>query len=488
MSDNQSIEKKMLTSTKWSTLGEVAAKLVRPISNMVLARLLVPSDFGVVATITMITSFAEMFKDAGFQKYLIQADISKKDLPKYANVAFWTNLLVSVIIWAILLALRSPLSILLGDNRLVQVLPIATVSIVISSLSMIQIGLFRRSFLFKRLFVIRVVGLIIPLLVTIPLAFLGFKFWAIIIGDITLALVNAIVLTYLSNWKPSFYYKFNILKQMFSFSMWTLFEGISIWLTGWIDSFLIGTRMSQQKLGVYKTSTTNVNSIMSLITASITPVLFSGLSRLKDDDEKYFSVFLNMQRLMGMFVIPLGIGIFTFRDLTTRILLGKGWGEATLVIGTWALSSALMIIFGNLFSEVYRSKGQPKLSVIAQCLHLVFLIPLIIWAVSKGFEFLVIVRSLARLQFILVHLIIIKSVFGYSILTILTNLRSIFISAILMGGVGYLTLKISQNIIVQFIWIIVCVIVYFGILSLFKDTKKDIKSFYDLLRKKVRSF
>lgn len=482
--DEKNVVAKMLNSTKWSTLGEVAAKLVNPITNMVLARILVPSDFGVVATITMITSFAEMFKDAGFQKYLVQADISKKNLPEYANVAFWTNLLVSVVIWTVLFFLRVPLSSLLGDERLTRVLPVATISIIVSSLSMIQIGLFRRNFRFKKLFVIRLIGLIVPLLVTIPLAILGVKFWAIIIGNIVLAVVNALVLTYLSEWKPSFFYSFTILKHMFSFSIWTLFEGISIWLTSWIDSFLISTRMSQRELGVYKTSTTNVNGIMNLITASVTPVLFSGLSRLKNNDKRYFNVFLKMQRLMGMFVIPLGIGVFTFRKLATRILLGAGWEEATLVIGSWALSSALMIVFGNLFSEVYRSKGRPKLSVFAQILHLIFLVPLIIWSATIGFKFLVVIRSLARLQFILVHLFIIRIVFKYPIKKIISNMKSVLISAVLMGVFGYLTLKVSQSIIMQFIWIIGCIFVYFGMLSLFKDTRSDIKAFYNTIRKK----
>lgn len=72
MSD--SLNKKIKTATKWSTVGEIAAKLVTPISSMVLARLLTPDAFGVVTTLTMIITFAEIFTDAGFQKYLVQHD------------------------------------------------------------------------------------------------------------------------------------------------------------------------------------------------------------------------------------------------------------------------------------------------------------------------------------------------------------------------------------------------------------------------------
>ena len=65
------LEKKMANATKWSSMAEVASKLISPIVNMVLARLLTPSAFGIVATVTMIITFAEIFQDAGFQKYLI---------------------------------------------------------------------------------------------------------------------------------------------------------------------------------------------------------------------------------------------------------------------------------------------------------------------------------------------------------------------------------------------------------------------------------
>ena len=71
----ENINKKIGQATKWSTVTEIATKLVSPITNAILARLLVPEAFGVVATLVMITSFAEIFTDAGFQKYLVQHDM-----------------------------------------------------------------------------------------------------------------------------------------------------------------------------------------------------------------------------------------------------------------------------------------------------------------------------------------------------------------------------------------------------------------------------
>ena len=368
--------------------------------------------------------------------------------------------------------IRRPISYALDNPELIKILPFATVSIVISSLSMTQIGLFRREFQFKKLFVIRVIGLCVPLLVTIPLAFAGFKFWSIIIGNIVLAFVNAIILTTLSSWKPSFFYNVNILKKMFSFSFWTLLEGIAMWLTSWFDTFFISTKMTRKDLGIYKTSITSTNGIINLITGSTTPVLFSGLSRLKDDDDNFWDIFFKMQRFVSILVLPLGVGMFVFRDLITKILLGNDW----------ALIYSFKIVLGNYCSEVYRAKGKPKLSVLAEILHLLFLIPLILWAVNKDFKLLVIMRSWGMLQFVIVNFIILKIVFNVSAFRMLKNIKYIFIASVLMGIVGYIGLTINNSIFMQIFYVFVCIFVYFGLLSLFKETRKDLFAVYNLLK------
>ena len=94
---------KIIGATKWSAITEIAAKLILPISNMVLARILTPDAFGVVATISMIVSFAEIFTDAGFQKYLIQHEFEDDtDREQSTNVAFWSNFILSIALWAII--------------------------------------------------------------------------------------------------------------------------------------------------------------------------------------------------------------------------------------------------------------------------------------------------------------------------------------------------------------------------------------------------
>jgi O-antigen/teichoic acid export membrane protein len=476
--DEKQLNKKILNAAKWSSITEVIAKIIVPLTNIVLARILTPEAFGVIATITMIISFAEMFSDAGFQKYLVQHEFkNEKDKNQNANVAFWTNFVIAIFLWGIIALLDEQIAFIVGNPGLGIVISIACLQLPLTSFSSIQMALFRRDFDFKSLFIVRGFSIIIPFLVTIPLAVIGLDYWSLIIGGICMQLFNAIFLTLKSKWKPMFTYSFKVLKEMFSFSIWSLIEAISIWLTAWIDAFIIGYYLNGYYLGIYKTSTIMVNSLLSIITASTIPVLFSALSRLQKNNSKFEDLFFKFQRLVSILVFPLGVGVFLYSDLATKILLGNQWNEASDVIGIWALTSAIMIVFGHYCSEVYRAKGMPKLSFLAQVLHLIALIPTCIIFAKFGFWPLVLARSLIRIQFVLVHLIIMKTVMKISILKTINNVLPSIIAVIIMGIIGYLLKIVSDGFIWSIFSIVICVVSYIGVLLLFPKMRIELLEF-----------
>lgn len=472
------LQSKVINATKWSTISEIASKLVNPITNMILARILAPEAFGVVATITMIVSFADMFTDSGFQKYLIQHDFKNEEEKfKNSNVAFWINLAISIALWIIIYLMRNYIANLVGNPGLGNIIAIACLQLPLTSFSSIQMALYRRDFDFKALFVVRLVSICIPFFITVPLAFLGLSYWALIIGTLTIQLTNTIILTIKSKWKPKLFFSRIILKEMLSFSIWSLIEAISIWLTAWIDTFIIGSVLNQYYLGLYKVSTSMVNSLMSLITASIIPVLFSALARLQDDRVKFIDTYFKFQKLVSIIIIPLGLGIYLYRNLATEIFLGSNWSEASNIIGVWALTSSITIVFGYFCSEIYRAKGRPKLSFLAQTLHLIFLIPACIISSKYGFWSLIYTRSWIRIQSVIVHFIIMKFAIGVTVLKTIKNVLPMFISATVMTFVGFALKQINNSMIWSFFSIIICVVFYFGTLFLFPNIRKEIFSF-----------
>lgn len=484
---SQELNKKSGRAVLWSSITEIMAKLITPIVNIFLARLLSPEAFGAVATITMVITFAEVFTDAGFQKYIVQHEFGDDEsLDKSTNVAFWTNFVFSCLITALIVIFRHPIAKLVGSEGLGNAIAIASLSIIMVAFSSIQMARFKRDLDFKSLFFIRIGSSLIPLVVTIPLAFIFHNFWALVIGTLVVNLFNAIALTVRSKWKPKLFFSFKLFRDMFSFSAWTLIESVVIWLTVNIDIFILGTTLDDYHLGVYKTSMTTVNSYMNLITAAIVPVLFSTLSRYQNNDDEFKDTYYKFQRYTSILVFPMSAGIFLFSDLVVKILLGAQWLEASGFVGLWGLMSGITILFSNFSSEVYRSKGNPKLSTFAQFLHIMCLIPAILIAKKYSFSVLYITRSVLRVQFVVVNLIIMRCVYKFKFPKTLLTILPAFISTLVMFAIGYVLEGLSSRIWWQLISIAVCIISYFITLLLFPRTRREI---FDLpfMKKFVRS-
>lgn len=479
----ETLNAKVKTATKWSTAAEFAAKLVTPITSIVLARLLTPEAFGVVTTLTMVITFAELFTDAGFQKYLIQHEFKDAvDREQSTTVAFWSNLVLSLFFWLLIAIFADPLAALVGNPGLGHVLIVACASIPLASFSSIQMALFKRDLDFKTLFKARIVSVVIPLLITVPLAFWLRSYWALVIGTLVVNLSNAVLLTAMSKWKPRWFYSFSKLKEMFSFTMWSMIESVSLWLTGYVDVFIVGTALNQYYLGLYKTSSTLVGQIIGLITAITTPILFSALSRLQNDEKEFQRLFFRFQKLVGLLIIPIGVGIFIFDDFVTEVILGRQWVEAAGFVGLWGLTSSLTIVLAHYSSEIYRAKGRPKLSVLAQVLHIVVLWPVVLWAVKYGFETLYVARSLVRLELIAVNLCIIGLIVKMPVGKMITNVLPSCIAAASMCLV--LLLPAPDSIIMNILYVFVAAIIYMIVIMLFPAERKILLHLPQIIKNK----
>lgn len=471
----ENFNSKVVKATKWSTITEVLVKILSPITNMILARILTPEAFGIVASITMITSLAEIFADAGFQNFLVQHEFNnKEELNNSTTVAFWSNFMISFFIYLFIFVTRNHIANMLGNPQLGFAISIASLNILLTTFSGIHIARFRRNFDFKTLFYVRIISSGVPFLVTIPMALIYKNYWALLIGTLSSNIINAMGLTLRSEWRPRFYFNIRHFKEMFSFSMWTFLDIITMWLVSYTGTFIVGYYLSDYYLGLYKISITTVDSYMTIITGSTAAVLFSALSRLKDNQKEYEKTLFKFQRMISMFVMPMGIGLFLYRSLATKILLGSQWTEAKDFIGLWAFISAINVIFGQNISEVFRSKGKPQLALLTQFLHFIVLLPALIITSRISFKTLYISRSLIKLEYVIVGLVLLWIAFRISFIKILKNVAPTIIASLLMGLVAIGLQKVGNSVIWEFISIFICILVYFGAIMSNSSMRSDL--------------
>lgn len=480
------MSEKIANAAKWSTITEIVSKIVPPITNMILARIIAPEDFGIMATITLIMSFAEVFVESGFQKFLIQHEfVSDKQEHDYMSVAFWSNLVFSIIIWLFIVVFNTPIASLAGNPGKGHLISITGITIPLFGVIGIQNCKIRKNLDFKKLFYVRFVSSLLPLFITVPLAFCGLGYWALIIGNISGVLVRSITLYIVGKFVPRIFFSKKYLMNMLRFGVWTLLDGVAVWATAWIDSLLIANYMSNYYLGLYKNSCSTINSLFSIITASMIPVLFAALSRLQSDDKQFNNTFLSTQRVLSIILLPMGVGIYFYRNLVTDILFGAAWEEAANIVGAMSLSTVIRTLFVSIYSEVYRAKGKFHIPLLTQILDLFFLIPACVISVRHGFWALVYTRALIKLDLIIPEFILIYKICGIAPMTTLKNISHTVVATFIMSLLILLLKNISNSIGWSLISIAFCVIIYFGVLCLYSYERTYILNFIENFSRKL---
>lgn len=462
------MDTKVVAAAKWSLITEVLAKLITPVTNIILAHILAPTAFGILATIMMVISFAEMLADAGFQKFLVQYEFESEDeKQKNVSVAFISNIVLAIVLWLVIIIWRDELAILVGNEGLGFPLAIMGAMLPLGAFSSIQMAMYRRSFNFKFLLSIRMITIITPLFISIPMALAGFDYWSLIAGLLAAHLFTAIALCVRQEKLISIYFSSTVFRKMFSFSAWSLAEAFSIWLTAWVDTFIISHFLNAYYLGLYKMPTAIVTTIMAIATSSMAPVLFSALSRHQHNQVEFEKTFLTFQRYMALFLVPLGVGMFVYQDFIVEILLGPQWKLAGIVLGSWALSSSLVTAISYLISEAFRAKGMPNISFLAQMAHLFVLIPVIYVCVQYDFTTFVYARSIVRVQMIAVLLYLLAIYVGMNAWLVIRNIKSYIIASTVVGTGSYVLLHLHNSMIWTIFCICISLILYLVVLYLF---------------------
>lgn len=454
-------EQKVGHATKWSTITEFLTKLTIPLTNAILARLLDPEAFGVVATLSLVITFSEIFTDAGFQKYIVQHEFENdEDLNLSTDVAFWTNLVLSFLIWILITIFVHPVARWIGATGHETAIAIIGGQIPLMGFSSIQMARYRRSFAFKDLFVVRMSIALVPLIITVPCALIMRNYWALLAGNLVRDLLRAIVFSLRSGWKPKLRYSIKKLKEMISFSIWSVIENIMIWLSTNLGTIIVSTSLGAYYIGLYKTTNTTVYGYMGMFTVSTMPVLFSALSRCQNDRVQFESIYFKFQRMVALIIIPLGFGCLIYRELVTTILLGSQWKETSGYLGMLFFTYAMEIIFSHYNSEAFRSQGKPRLSVLAQFIYIVVKIPLFLWGAQYGYAVLTVITCISSYILIFLTSTIANIALGIHFTNVLCNVWPSMAASCLMAVVGIMAQRISHGFLWQVVSVGICVAVY----------------------------
>lgn len=471
-------DQKVARAAKWSVFSEILAKVISPITTITLARLLSQEVFGIVASLTAITSMADLLADAGFNAYIVQHQFeSEKEKKATYNICFWTNIIIASTLFLIIILNRDFFSRLVGAEGYGNVLIVASFVIPLVSVSSIEMAIMKKELNFKSLGIIKIISKIIPFIITIPLALFGFDYWSLVIGSLAGELVGMLLCLYFGGFIPSFTYQTGFFRRIFSFSSWAYLESILEWLIANISVLVLATLYGMAALGVFKVAVNLVTQITSSVYALYANVYKSAIAKEQFEPERFKKMFLTFQKFASIFSLPLGVGVFLYRDLATRLLLGDGWNEASIIIGLYCLTCTMSISFGNFYSDAIRAKGFPKLLVIVDVVYLCLILALLGSAKLIEFGAFCVFFSLLKLVQPLLQVMLGRRICAVGVREVLKNSMP-QIGGVMLMLLGYFVLELTTiTNLCPIVSIAICTVIYLVTLYVFSPDKEMIRSF-----------
>lgn len=393
MTNSEFITNKATRSLKWSALMEVVSRTAQPIIFIVLARLLTPNDFGVLATAMISISFAQMFWDAGLSKALIQ---TKEAPDEAAHVVFWTNMALGLLIYLLLFISAPAIAIFFNSPPSGPVLQIMGFQIIIASFSSVQQALFVRDLDFRGLFWIKLLTAFLPGLFSIPLALFGYGVWALVAGSLVGQIINCWLLWRRSIWRPKFIYNKILAGKLFSFGYWVILESFGTWLIVWGDNLIVGRFLGVHDLGVYQTGWMIVTIVFGLILNPFLPVLYPTFSRLQNDIPAMKYIFHRVNRVVIALALPAGTCLLLVGPEMATLLFGEEWQGLGFVLSVLGLTCSLSWLV-SLNTELYRAMGRPDVNTKILWIYIAFLLPVLCFAAQYSLPVFTLIRFSAVL-------------------------------------------------------------------------------------------
>jgi O-antigen/teichoic acid export membrane protein len=355
-----SIKNQAVKSAKWTLAASVVTSLVSFVQLAVLARLLTPDDFGVLAMATIAIGFAQMFGDFGFSNAIIYyREVSEKQL----SSCFWLNIFLGFSLFLLLFFISPFISIFYNEPELIAVLPWVAANLFIASLGHLHQSLMQKEMKFKPLSVIEIISSMIGLVVSVSLAVSGQGIFSLIYGQLSTSLVKSLLLFFSGGkcWQPSFFFSFVEIKPMISFSAYQVAERTVNYFGARLDQLIIGIVAGSHVLGMYSLAYNLVMLPISKINPVLMKVAFPLFSKVQDDNQAIKRGYFYILKLVSMINFPILLGMLVVASSLVPYIFGDKWTDAVVFVQLLSIVALLRSV-GNTVGAILLAKGRANLA------------------------------------------------------------------------------------------------------------------------------
>lgn len=359
----------------WMVLMRIVDRGLGLVSTLVLARLLVPADFGVMAMAMTFIALIELAGAFNFDIVLIQRQNPSRD---HYDTAWTLQLAFALFCGVTIAALAPAAAAFYNEPRLVPIMLVLGFAWGLTGLENIGIVNFRRDLNFAREFKFTIARRLLGFVVTLVLAFTLRSYWALIAGIVTTRVASVVLSYTMEPFRPRL--SLAARKDLFGFSGWMFVSNIIGFGLARMTHFIVGRVNGPEALGLYSIASEMARLPSTELSAPINRAVLPGLSRVNDDPERWRALFIEVQGATIALTLPTCIGLVMLAGPFVEVVLGMKWVDAIPVLIVLAIGGALEVTTSNT-GIAYLSLGKPRLIAAVNGTKLTVLGLLALWLV-----------------------------------------------------------------------------------------------------------
>jgi PST family polysaccharide transporter len=370
------LQQKSSRGIKWQGVAELPIRLFQFATTIILARLLVPDDFGIINMAMIFTQLAYVVFDFGFSSALIQ----KRDITElHFRTTFAFTLFTAVLFYFIMWFASPLIADYFKRDILESVLKALALIFFLYAFQAIPQIILIRELRFKLYSSLQLLSALAASLTTIVLAWMGYGVWSFVWGSLTEQFILTVLVLCFSGWRPGFDFDRMLLRELASFGSHVLGTRFSAYFTANTPNFVIGRVLGTVQLGYYSVAYQLVEFPVQRISKNVLRVMFPALSRVQDEPDNYKSLYLQTVYHLSLVIIPVFAGLALIAPQFVDVFYGEKWLPVILPLQILT-AIGLMRSMWTLCSAVFLSKGRPGIEFGINIIHILILAPAVFFA------------------------------------------------------------------------------------------------------------
>lgn len=472
-----SLKDRAINSMIWVTIDKTGGYFLLFVSNLILARLLMPEDFGCIAMLQVFLAIADIIVHGGFGTALIQ-----KKSPTHVDYAsvFYINLAISVALYGVLFLVAPAIARFYSMPLLCVVLRVEAIELIINSFTVVQLSILKKNLQFKALAVRNILSSVFGLTACIVCAFYGLGVWSLVVNAIVNRIIGTLLLWKASTWRPSLEFSWVSVKELFGFGGFMMLSSIISTIYNELQSLLVGKFYSAADLG-YVNQAKKLESIPSgALSSVVTQVSFPVFSKLQDNVEALKYGLKKNIKAIQYINLPMMLLLIVIAEPLIELLYGERWLASIPYFQILCVSRLLGVIV-PLNMSIISAKGKGKQYLITQLIKCGFSIIVIVLSVHHGIYALMIALALIPFFEFTVCSMVNHRLINYGFLHQIGDIMPTFGLALLLAALTYGLKYIIpwHPYIIMTLQVLLYVVLYIGITKLLKFEAFNV--YYDVI-------